>query len=484
MPWNQGQFDEALKKKYEIQQQNADSDTTKANAASQNVAQQQALQQQAEEAAQRRAEIASQTQLKTTEMNNQTTRAGQDQNYSLGQAQNGLEAAKYASQDQVNRAVASAGSTVDQATGRVYSNAATFKTPSYMDQYLKNFPVRSFGPASPTSPSPSGLGPSSATRFGLNWPDQLQGYRNGGTPPTNQPFVVGENGPETFIPADGSEPIVVGQHGPTVMTVPKPGFVEPNPQTSQQARASLNQGDTQQPSAQVAQQARASLGGRAPVNYVQVGSGSNPITMREVNLYDAVKQQQAQDDAAAKEAEKNKPEFNPQDAIDYAKNLSPDDRKKFWSNLPQNQLDSVNNYRTQINTLSSSPHQTGLSFIPVDQARQFAQSKGWTTAPVAAHGQAASPEEKQKIDAAMAGAVESGDATYNPGATYNPFPPDFKIEGSVSRLLSNRRAAMQQRTQEMQAEDDAMKAKQAAMARRALGLGSYFVTAPDTAIYR
>lgn len=55
MPWDQSQFDAALKKKYELQQQNADT-------ASQDVAQRPEIQARSDAAAMQRAELASQTQ--------------------------------------------------------------------------------------------------------------------------------------------------------------------------------------------------------------------------------------------------------------------------------------------------------------------------------------------------------------------------------------------------------------------------------------
>lgn len=63
MAWDQSQFDAALKRKYEIQGQQANADTTRANAAAQDVAQRPALQAAADAAAEERARLASQTQL-------------------------------------------------------------------------------------------------------------------------------------------------------------------------------------------------------------------------------------------------------------------------------------------------------------------------------------------------------------------------------------------------------------------------------------
>lgn len=70
MTWNQQSFDEALKRKYEILGQNADAETTRANAAMQNVQQQPGLQQQQDDAVMRRAQLAADTSLQTAGMNN------------------------------------------------------------------------------------------------------------------------------------------------------------------------------------------------------------------------------------------------------------------------------------------------------------------------------------------------------------------------------------------------------------------------------
>jgi hypothetical protein len=63
MPWNQSLFDASVRKKYEILGQNADSDTTRANATAQDVAQRPGMQAAADAAAMERARLASQTQL-------------------------------------------------------------------------------------------------------------------------------------------------------------------------------------------------------------------------------------------------------------------------------------------------------------------------------------------------------------------------------------------------------------------------------------
>jgi len=71
MGWNQSEFDELLRKKYENLGAQAAAETTRANAMAQDVAQRQALQQQGDDAAQRRAQLAADTSLQTTGMNNQ-----------------------------------------------------------------------------------------------------------------------------------------------------------------------------------------------------------------------------------------------------------------------------------------------------------------------------------------------------------------------------------------------------------------------------
>ena len=74
MGWNQSEFDELLRKKYENLGAQAAAETTRANAMAQDVAQRQALQQQGDDAAQRRAQLAADTSLQTTGMNNQSSR--------------------------------------------------------------------------------------------------------------------------------------------------------------------------------------------------------------------------------------------------------------------------------------------------------------------------------------------------------------------------------------------------------------------------
>lgn len=63
MAWNQSQFDEAVRRKYDVLGQNADSDTTRANATAQDVAQRPGMQAAADAAAMDRAQLASQTQM-------------------------------------------------------------------------------------------------------------------------------------------------------------------------------------------------------------------------------------------------------------------------------------------------------------------------------------------------------------------------------------------------------------------------------------
>lgn len=68
--WSDSQFDEALKKKYQVQQQSANADTTRADAAMQNVQQQPGMQAAQDAAAMARAQLGSQTQLQSQSMQN------------------------------------------------------------------------------------------------------------------------------------------------------------------------------------------------------------------------------------------------------------------------------------------------------------------------------------------------------------------------------------------------------------------------------
>jgi len=70
MGFNQLAFDEALKRKYEIMGQNANADTTRANAAAQDVSQKPVMQQQTDAAAMARARLGADTSLQATGMTN------------------------------------------------------------------------------------------------------------------------------------------------------------------------------------------------------------------------------------------------------------------------------------------------------------------------------------------------------------------------------------------------------------------------------
>jgi hypothetical protein len=72
--WNQSQFDEAVRRKYDVLGQNADSDTTRANATAQDVAQRPGMQAAADAAAMDRARVAADNQALVTGMNNQSAR--------------------------------------------------------------------------------------------------------------------------------------------------------------------------------------------------------------------------------------------------------------------------------------------------------------------------------------------------------------------------------------------------------------------------
>lgn len=69
--WSDSQFNDALQKKYQVQQQSADAEATKANAAMQNVQQQPGMQAAQDQAAMDRARLASGTSLQSQAMQNQ-----------------------------------------------------------------------------------------------------------------------------------------------------------------------------------------------------------------------------------------------------------------------------------------------------------------------------------------------------------------------------------------------------------------------------
>ena len=204
------QFNDLMEKKYSILQQNADAETTRANAVAQNVGQQQTLQQQADIAAQARAQLNADTQLQSTSMNNQGANyrtgltSGLENNYRM--AGLGLDAAKYASDDETKRLALTR---ADE-----YSNGLKINpTDSYIGSVARG--LRMSGLQFPSSPIP-----------------QLPGYKDGGRPPVDRPVVVGKAGPETFVPDNGARPVAVGQSGPEVVTTPVRGTVLPNAQTT------------------------------------------------------------------------------------------------------------------------------------------------------------------------------------------------------------------------------------------------------------
>lgn len=75
MGWNQLLFEEAVRNKMATQRESAAADTTRANAAAQDVSQRPEIQARTDAAAMDRAQIASQTQLSTTDMVNQAQAA-------------------------------------------------------------------------------------------------------------------------------------------------------------------------------------------------------------------------------------------------------------------------------------------------------------------------------------------------------------------------------------------------------------------------
>jgi len=70
MAWDQSAFDAALKKKYEVAGQQAAADTTRANAAAQDVSQRPEIQARSDAAAMERAQLGAQTQLSAVDLTN------------------------------------------------------------------------------------------------------------------------------------------------------------------------------------------------------------------------------------------------------------------------------------------------------------------------------------------------------------------------------------------------------------------------------
>lgn len=465
MAWNNTQFDDALKRKYDVAQQGANADTTRANAAMQSVQQQPLLHQMDNSAAFDRTKYSSDTQNQMNSRDNTTKQNIANQNYSLGQAELGLKGAIAA--DDSTYKMGSLSRNEYDAFGNIRKDGVKTSGPTYMDMWNKNNSARGFGLSQPG-------GQDSSNSY-------IPGYKNGGDPPVNHPFVVGEKGPELFIPGDGSEPFVVGANGPTVMTVPRRGEIIPNDKIVQQARQSLSappwaSGGPISPkqresglspdgvilpreaSSEIVNAARSKLSAPTSRN-VMVGAGSNQIPMHETNLYDAVQSGRAQSLQEKQESEK-KPDFTPEGAIEYAGKLDAEGRAKFLAGLSEDQLNALSDYRLNQANMGRMPMQiSGASSSSPQPSDITGNEQGYIS----------------EYDDGTRIVRPQGEVTYE--------GPDA-AQRWVSRFLQSRRDAAIKRALAIDAENEDMRARQAALARRALGLGSYLVTTPDTAAFR
>ena len=264
--WDEGQFQQALDKKYAILQQGANTadkqaatqqhlaDTTRQNTANQlelgrateagamaraNLASQTQQNISASEAANRmaianqtesnrmalgtmaesglnsRAQLGADTQKYISGEDNSTRRDIATQQNNLGKAQLGLEAAKAAAADDVARINLTRPTTgYDPTTNQRITipganlNDRSKTGTSYFDAYTRTVP----------------------TQF----------YRDGGPVEEGQTIVVGEENPETFVPADGSPIQEVGTTGPEVAQINKDGVILPmEAPADPEARAAL-----------------------------------------------------------------------------------------------------------------------------------------------------------------------------------------------------------------------------------------------------
>ena len=459
-------FQDALRRKYDILQQQADAGSQDAASRAQSVAQQPVLQQ-----------MHGQFGLDEQKLRNTGQMGVAGLNFALGQAQLGLEGVKAAAEDQYRRAsLTKPQSVYDPETGMRQS------TPGF--NWALDFPKLGL------SPLQTYLDKARTPMFAA-----------GGRPPVNKPFIVGEKGPELFIPGDGSEPVVVGTRGPTVMTVPKGGEVVPNEEAQRMVSGGGGLADgrpTGSASAPPWANAQPGSAGRGlspegvvlPREAAQPGfglpSGSSPEPSRQtlerpggetaqagglryVNLGQDWRQGQEAARQAYLAAENAQPEFSPAGTIDTLGKLNLGDRQKLLAGLSQEQLEALAQHRLL---------QKNFEALPIILGKRPAGTGSSSS------GRVATPEAQAAIDDAMGRAVETGDATYNPAPGLGLFPDGFQIEGSLARLINSRRAAGEARAGEVDAENAAMRARGLNMARRALGLGSYIVVTPDTASFR
>lgn len=207
MAWDQGNFDNALKQKYAIQQQNA-------NTAQQDVAQKPDIIGMQEQGANYRSGLASNTQLATTAMNNQNaqTIAGMQGDTSRDVA--GLQS--MTQQNVANTQAAShLGAAGLYAGARRYQSDAHFGTPGAAQ--------------ATTSASPTGQVANFPLGYQYGYDPAAPGYRKGGMVQKGKKINVGEDGPEVLVPKDGTPAAVVGAQGPETIAPAQDSQVIPNP---------------------------------------------------------------------------------------------------------------------------------------------------------------------------------------------------------------------------------------------------------------
>ncbi|BAH75984.1 hypothetical protein [Solidesulfovibrio magneticus] len=189
-------FQNALRRKYDILQQQADATTQDAGSRALSVAQQPLLQQQH-----------GQFGLDEQALRNAGQMGVAGLNFTLGQAQLGLEGVKAAAEDQYRRAT-------------LTKPLTTFDPETGMRSTSPGFNWATDYPRLGLSPLQTYLEKASTPMFG-----------SGGRPPVLRPFIAGEKGLEMFVPDDGSSPSLLGLDGPAVMAVSRGGEIVPHDET-------------------------------------------------------------------------------------------------------------------------------------------------------------------------------------------------------------------------------------------------------------
>uniref|UniRef100_I2Q1D0 Uncharacterized protein n=1 Tax=Desulfovibrio sp. U5L TaxID=596152 RepID=I2Q1D0_9BACT len=213
-------FEDALKRKYDILQQGANADATRANATMQGVNQQPAMQAAADAASAERARLASETQLQAEQVRGGFGLQERDLT-NQGQLAATNAAGNWGLQESQTRANAQMqpefGIHTDELTGQSSLYGKNLSGLNYLGSSLQKPTTMRMRP-SYTSLGTQGLG------LGL------PGYRSGGAVRSGEPIQVGEEGQELYLPANGA-PAMVGRGGPEAIVPHSDGMIIPNEQS-------------------------------------------------------------------------------------------------------------------------------------------------------------------------------------------------------------------------------------------------------------